>query len=196
VLAASCVRPHEHYLRISVLLRQPLKYSNQLHHLPPHKRNTVFHLEHGRTVLYVLRRCSPVDVFGMLGRDHLGHLLDQREHWVPNNVRIDGEFLETLYSMSATIDGFLYTVETNLLDLSHIAAFCDGSGSFFWHDPSFSLCSRQRHLYIDHPRDVSLVRKDLSSFFGPKQIAKDSRVDGGGVHGVRWCSTDKQMAPS
>ena len=71
---------------------------------------------------------------------------------------------------------------TNALDLGHIATCRNGCRSFVRHDTSFSLCSRQRDLHIDHPRDIHLVRKQLSGFFGPKQVAEDSRVDGGGVH--------------
>jgi hypothetical protein len=41
-----------------------------------------------------------------------------------------------------------------------------------------------------------LVRKELPGFFSPKKVAKDSRVDGGGVHGECWRIVDKCIVSS
>lgn len=64
-------------LRVFVHLGQMLKAVHQLPELPPDDLESSFDLQHRRAVHDVLRRSTPMNVFGVLGRYHRSQLFDE-----------------------------------------------------------------------------------------------------------------------
>jgi hypothetical protein len=79
-----------------MLVGQVLKHSDQLNRLSSYKFETLLHLHHSSTVLYVLRSGSPVDVLRMLRRNHLGQLLNERKNRISNDISVYRQLFEAL----------------------------------------------------------------------------------------------------
>ena len=73
-----------------------LEHSDQVDRLAAYEYEPLLHLQHGGTVLYILRRGSPVDVLRMFGGYHLCQLLDKRKHRISNDVCIYRQLFETV----------------------------------------------------------------------------------------------------